>query len=123
MFTVGTWSLGCFHSHISTQTFRRALTLSVDSCTEIKRVWRKVPEGDARGACPVDRTSGQSQGHHTIERLEETGVERGSSRRSSFKGRERESHRQSDEHRNVLKSSFGEPSERHGGADMGFPSA
>ena len=21
MFTVGTWSLGCFHSHISTQTF------------------------------------------------------------------------------------------------------
>ena len=31
----------------------------------------------------------QSQGHHTINRLEETGVERGSARRSSLKGRER----------------------------------
>ena len=31
----------------------------------------------------------QSQGHHTIDRLEERGVERGSARRSSFKGRER----------------------------------
>ena len=50
MFTVGTWSLGCFHSNISTQTFWRAVTLSVDSCTEIKRVWRKVPESDARGS-------------------------------------------------------------------------
>ena len=29
-------ALGCFHSHISTQTFRRALTASVDSCAEIK---------------------------------------------------------------------------------------
>ena len=29
-------ALGCFYSHISTQTFRRALTTSVDSCTEIK---------------------------------------------------------------------------------------
>ena len=50
--------LGSFHSHISTRTFRRALTASVDSCAEIKsaphsgvtksgRVWRKVPESDA----------------------------------------------------------------------------
>ena len=31
----------------------------------------------------------QSQGHHTIDRLEERGVERGSSRRSSLKGQER----------------------------------
>ena len=31
----------------------------------------------------------QSHGHHTIDRLEETGVERGSARRSSLKGRER----------------------------------
>ena len=30
------WELGCFYSHISTQTFRRALTASVDSCAEIK---------------------------------------------------------------------------------------
>ena len=33
--------------------------------------------------------SAQSQGHHTIDRLEERGVERGSARRSSFNGRER----------------------------------
>ena len=47
-------------SVICTQTFRRVLTPSVDSCAEIKecpfsgvtsfgRVWRKVPESDARG--------------------------------------------------------------------------
>ena len=30
----------------------------------------------------------QIQGHHTIDRLEERGVERGSARRSSLKGRE-----------------------------------
>ena len=30
-----------------------------------------------------------SQGHHTIDRLEEKGVERGSARRSSLKGQER----------------------------------
>ena len=29
-------ALGCFYSHISTRTFRRALTASVDSCAEIK---------------------------------------------------------------------------------------
>ena len=33
---VGAWALGCFHIHISTQTFRRALTASVDSCVETK---------------------------------------------------------------------------------------
>ena len=31
----------------------------------------------------------QNQGHHTIDRLEQRGVERGSARRSSLKGRER----------------------------------
>ena len=31
----------------------------------------------------------QSQGHHTIDRLEERGVKRGNARRSSLKGRER----------------------------------
>ena len=51
-------ALGCFYSHVSTRTFRRALTASVDSCAEIDcpfsgviksgRVWRKVPESDAR---------------------------------------------------------------------------
>ena len=29
-------ALGCFNSHISTRTFRRALTASLDSCVEIK---------------------------------------------------------------------------------------
>ena len=29
-------ALGCFYSHISTRTFRRALTASLDSCAEIK---------------------------------------------------------------------------------------
>ena len=29
-------ALGCFHSRISTRTFRRALTASLDSCMEIK---------------------------------------------------------------------------------------
>ena len=29
-------ALGCFYSHISTRTFRGALTASLDSCAEIK---------------------------------------------------------------------------------------
>ena len=33
---VRAWALGCFYSHISTRTFRRAQTASVDSCAEIK---------------------------------------------------------------------------------------
>ena len=33
---VRAWALGCFYSHISTRTFRRTLTVSVDSCAEIK---------------------------------------------------------------------------------------
>ena len=36
MFTWVLGQLGCFYSHISTQTFRRALTASLDSCAEIK---------------------------------------------------------------------------------------
>ena len=32
----GNWALGCFHSLISTEIFRRALTASVDSCAEVK---------------------------------------------------------------------------------------
>ena len=35
---VGAWALGYYYSHISTQTFRRALAASVDSCAEIKSV-------------------------------------------------------------------------------------
>ena len=33
---VRAWTLCCLHSLIGTQTFRRALTASVDSCAEIK---------------------------------------------------------------------------------------
>ena len=29
-------ALGCFYSHISTRTFRRALTASLDTCAEIE---------------------------------------------------------------------------------------
>ena len=78
---VRAWALwGCFHSLISTQTFRRALTASVDSCAEIEclfsgitksgRVWRKVPENDARSVIMqypnlsdgADRVGGQLRG-------------------------------------------------------------
>ena len=48
-------ALDCFYSHISTQTFWRALTASLDSCAKIEchfsgvtksgRVWRKVMLG------------------------------------------------------------------------------
>ena len=64
-----TWVLGRYVASttiiISTQTFRRALTASVDSCAEMKstypfsgvtksgRVWRKVPESDARSVARV----------------------------------------------------------------------
>ena len=61
----------------------------------------------------------ESQGHHTINPLEERGVERGSARRSSLKVRERV-HRQSDEHWNRFKGDIGETSERRGGAHIGF---
>ena len=33
---VRAWALGCFYSLTSNETFRRALTASVDSCAEIK---------------------------------------------------------------------------------------
>ena len=56
----------------------------------------------------------QSQGHHTIDRLEVRGVERGSARRCSLKGRDGQ--RQSDEHWNRFKGNVGETSQRRGGA-------
>ena len=50
---VRAWALGCVHSLISTRTFRRALTASVDSCAEIKsgalqwrnQIWKSLEEG------------------------------------------------------------------------------
>ena len=62
----------------------------------------------------------QSQGHHTIDRLEERSVERGSARRSSLKGRERAIVN----HTNigtVSKAPLGKSLfERRGGAHMGL---
>ena len=63
----------------------------------------------------------QSQGHHTIDRLEERGVGRGSARRSSLKGRERAIVMQSDEHWNHFKGNVGETFEGRGGARKGSP--
>ena len=50
---VGAWALGYFHSCISAQTFRRALTAEIkefpfSGLTRSGRVWWKVPESDAR---------------------------------------------------------------------------
>ena len=83
-------ALGCFHSHVSTQNFRRALTASLDSCAEIKSApslecrnsvndlaefgGTEVPERDARSQCDqypckaqfpkgrADRVGGQLRG-------------------------------------------------------------
>ena len=60
MFTsVRAWALGCFHSLISTQTFRRALTASVP--------------GQLRGdkECPF---SGRSQIWQSLEEVPESGA-------------------------------------------------
>ena len=61
----------------------------------------------------------QSQGHHTIDRLGETGVERGSARRASLKGRGRAIVNQTNTG-TVSRATFGEASERRGGAHMDF---
>ena len=59
----------------------------------------------------------QSQGHHTIDRLDERGVERRSGRRSSLKGRERAIVNQTNIG-TVLKETLGETSQRRGGVDI-----
>ena len=61
----------------------------------------------------------QSHGHHPIDRLEERGVERGSARRSSLKGRERAIVNQTNIG-TVSKATLGETSERRGGAHKGM---
>ena len=61
----------------------------------------------------------QSQGHHTVGRLEERGVDRGSSRRPSLKGRERAIVNQTNIG-TVSKATLGETSERRDGEHMGF---
>ena len=64
----------------------------------------------------------QSQGHHTIDGLEERGIERGSAQRSSLRGQDRliKGHRQSARHMICLKGNTGETPERPCGAHMGF---
>ena len=56
-------ALGCFYSHISTLTFRRALTAPVDSCAEIKSPlqWRNqirqnLEEGAGKRCSECDYT-------------------------------------------------------------------
>ena len=61
----------------------------------------------------------QSQGHHTIDRLEARGMERGNAQQSSLKGRER-TISQSDKNWNCFKGNTGETSERQGGVHVGF---
>ena len=56
----------------------------------------------------------QSQGHHTIDRLEERGVEEEAL--DDLPERTREGHRQSDEHWNHFKGDIGETTDRRGGA-------
>ena len=72
----------------------------------------------------------QSSGHHTIDHLEERGMERGSARQSSLKGQERAIINQTikssmkpwnhDKHWNHFKGNVGETSDRWGGAHVGF---
>ena len=61
----------------------------------------------------------QNQGHHTIDLLEERGVERGSAKRSSLKGRERAFVNPTNVG-TVLKGTLEKLSERRGEAHMGF---
>ena len=57
-------ALGCFYSHISTRTFRRALTASLDSgVTKSGRVWRKVPESGARSVAAEELSAYVDYGH------------------------------------------------------------
>ena len=58
----------------------------------------------------------QSQGHHTIDRLEERGVDM----QTFFLERTRKGHGQSGEHWNLFKGDTRETSERRDGAHMGF---
>ena len=63
------------------------------------------------------------QGRHTIDRLAERGVERGSARRLSLKGREMaitSRKLKTNKHTNSIKGYVGETSERRGGAYMNF---
>ena len=62
----------------------------------------------------------QSQGHPTIDCLEERGMERRSARRSSLKGRERAIVKRTDIGRNCFRGDVGETSETRGRAHMGF---
>ena len=61
----------------------------------------------------------QSHGHHTIDRLEESGVERGSARWYSLKGRERAIVNQTNIG-TIAKATLGKLLRDGGGSHMGF---
>ena len=70
------------------------MQLALSTVVENKVRETKSTETDAEKSSVVLRSlrhylRAQSQGHHTIDHLEERGVKRGSARRSSLKGRER----------------------------------
>ena len=86
---VRAWALGCFYSHINTQTFRRALSDRVggllrgdkgwgkSSVTKSGRVWRKVPESVARSVgrrvCTRTDAAMTLQLYVTVVRCSQTG--------------------------------------------------
>ena len=69
-------ALGCFYSHISTRTFRRALTVSVDSCAEIKSalqwrnsIWQSLEEGAGKRCSECGSDSHNSATAATLKRF------------------------------------------------------
>ena len=56
-------ALGCFYSHISTRTFPRALTASLDSCAEIKSTPSVLLCRDKR---PSDETINRRRVTHSV---------------------------------------------------------
>ena len=76
------------------QSILCTVQLALSTVVENKVRETKSTETDAEKSSVVLRSlrhylRAQSQGHHTIDHLEERGVKRGSARRSSLKGRER----------------------------------
>ena len=105
-------ALGCFYSHISTRTFRRALTASLDSCAEIKsarsfsgvtssgRGWRKVPERDAlsvrqsKRVCEDTETVRQRERETDRQTETERGTDRGKRERQRHRERQTDTDRE-----------------------------
>ena len=74
-------ALGCFYSHISARTFRRALTASVDSCAEIQwrnQIWQSLEEGAGKrcSECVAVRASVKPIMQNSSKQLERLGAAR-----------------------------------------------